>query len=206
MIKCGKCKELIQGKNFGVFDASTFVDLCSLACRVDFKETARRRRSGDADPGVTAAAKTSRPRKLSPAEIRKRARPTETDISKSIESQLIAAGLWNTRTQSGSIPIGKNFMQLCRPGTPDRIFAAGLHVWIEVKREGEKPMPIQAATHEQLKANGALVFVLDDPGDLSFILETLKTSADRLERIRKEIGILQIYCDAALRHGREQKK
>ena len=138
-------------------------------------------------------------RRPSRSEILRATRPKETDVSKAIADQLDAAGIWNTRTQSGTVPIAKGgFMRLCRQGTPDRIAVAGVHVWIEVKRPGGKPSPEQLATIEQLKANGALAFVIDDPTAVGVILAGLRDYARELAAIGNRVSDIQRAIDARL--------
>ena len=50
-----------------------------------------------------------------------------------------------------------------RKGYPDRILLSplGRMVWIEFKREGEKPAPIQAYVHSQLREMKFKVFTID---------------------------------------------
>ncbi len=47
---------------------------------------------------------------------------------------------------------------------PDRMFlgAGGTVLFIEFKREGEKPTPLQAALHARWRALGHRVYVIDD--------------------------------------------
>lgn len=147
-------------------------------------------------------------RKPSRADILKKIRPKETDISRSIGQQLDNAGVWNTRTQSGMLKLATgHVMKLCRPGTPDRIFVAGLPVWIEVKRPGAVATPEQLKAHAELRANGCLVFVLDDAADLDFILHGLANAAERIQIVRGLIMATQIEIDEAIhvnRAGRQK--
>jgi hypothetical protein len=51
-----------------------------------------------------------------------------------------------------------------RKGVPDLIVVKdGFHCWVEVKREGERLAPIQAAEHATLKSFGAKVFTAYTP-------------------------------------------
>jgi len=57
-------------------------------------------------------------------------------------------------------------------GVPDRIilFAGGRIAFVEVKRPGEKPRPLQLRWHGQLKALGFTVYVLDDEKQIPEII------------------------------------
>ncbi len=49
---------------------------------------------------------------------------------------------------------------------PDRMFlSGGVVLFIEFKREGEKPTPLQAALHARWRALGHRVYVIDDAVD-----------------------------------------
>ena len=50
-----------------------------------------------------------------------------------------------------------------RRGWPDRVFLYhGNVLFVELKRAGEKPEPLQEWTHQQLRNHGFEVFVIDD--------------------------------------------
>lgn len=51
-----------------------------------------------------------------------------------------------------------------RAAVPDRLFIApgGKVMFIEFKREGQKPTPAQAREHERLRAQGCWVWVIDN--------------------------------------------
>lgn len=182
-MNCGNCKQPFSGRNFGVvLRGGSVVDLCSTTCRAEY-------RNRPPDPATPKKALGSK-RKPTPSEIKRSLRPKETDVSASIASQLDGAGVWNTRVQSGSVKTATGYVRLAKPGTPDRVAAAGVPVWIEVKRSGEKPTADQLATHEKLKANGSLVFVVDDPADVPVILRGLrsfKPEIDVMSQIMREM-------------------
>ena len=73
-------------------------------------------------------------------------------------------------------------LKLVSPGTdgmPDRmILLPGCRIgFVEVKAPGKKPRALQVKRHEQLRALGFPVFVLDDPGQIpDIILEVEKWS------------------------------
>jgi hypothetical protein len=142
-------------------------------------------------------------RRLSRSEIKKALQPKERHVSKSIGEQLDGSGIWNSRTQSANVKLATGgYMRIGTPGTPDRIAAAGLHVWIEVKAPGKEATAEQAATIERLKANGALAFVLDDPRDLDSVLEYLKVYGPQIKTINAEIDRIQRTIDHAIANER----
>lgn len=57
-------------------------------------------------------------------------------------------------------------------GMPDRIvlLPKGIIAFVEVKRNGEKPRPLQEARHEMLRRLGFKVYVLDDEKQIHRIL------------------------------------
>ncbi|MEK4142112.1 VRR-NUC domain-containing protein [Paenibacillus sp. FSL L8-0696] len=48
-------------------------------------------------------------------------------------------------------------------GVPDRIIAlpGGLTVYVELKKPGEQPRPLQLKRHQELRERGHLVYVID---------------------------------------------
>ena len=76
----------------------------------------------------------------------------ERDIEQRIVSQVKAMGGWAVKLTS---PMNN--------GMPDRmtLFPGGQCVFIEVKRPGEMPTPIQLAVHRRLKSLGFDVLVVD---------------------------------------------
>ena len=60
-------------------------------------------------------------------------------------------------------------------GMPDRIllFPGGKLAFVEVKRHGQKPTPLQMARHGMLRKLGFLVYVLDAEEQIPGILETI---------------------------------
>lgn len=142
--------------------------------------------------------------KMSPAAIKKALRPAETTISKSIGNQLTGAGVWHTRTQSGVIKTQHGrMMHLCSKGTPDRFAACGLPIWIEVKRPGEKPTIDQQTVIKDLRDNGALVFVVDDPAAVRVILAGLAKHAVEISVVQKIVSQIQNEIDADIAATRQ---
>lgn len=63
-------------------------------------------------------------------------------------------------------------------GWPDRIVLLhdGKIGFVEVKAPGEKPRKLQIHRHDQLRALGYRVFVLDDAGQIGGILDEIQTT------------------------------
>lgn len=63
-------------------------------------------------------------------------------------------------------------------GWPDRIILLpdGKFGFVEVKAPGKEPRPLQVHRHEQLRALGYPVFVLDHPGQIGGILDEIQTA------------------------------
>jgi hypothetical protein len=59
-------------------------------------------------------------------------------------------------------------------GWPDRVVPLkdGRTLWIEIKRPGGKTTPLQDKVHEQLRARGHLVYVLDSKEGIDNVLGT----------------------------------
>jgi hypothetical protein len=102
-------------------------------------------------------------------------RERETSISKTIEDYLNVKKIFNIRVQSGAIQTKSgHWMRFAKKGTPDRLaILAGLAIFIEVKRIGEKPTPEQIAVHEDLRANGAIVIVAQRLEDVQTVIEKI---------------------------------
>ena len=88
---------------------------------------------------------------------------------KQIEQKLVKA----VKAEGGMCP------KLVCPGTdgmPDRmvLLPEGGIGFVEVKAPGKEPRPLQVKRHKELKALGHLVLVLDDPGEIPGIIETIK--------------------------------
>lgn len=63
-------------------------------------------------------------------------------------------------------------------GVPDRLvlLPGGKLAFVEVKREGEKPRPIQISRHKLLRKLGFKVYVLDSKKQIKEILNEIYTS------------------------------
>ena len=85
---------------------------------------------------------------------------------KQVEQRLVKA----VRAAGGICP------KLVSPGMdgmPDRLLLmpGGRMAFVEVKVPGKEPRPLQTHRHKQLRALGFPVFVLDNPEQVSWILE-----------------------------------
>lgn len=88
---------------------------------------------------------------------------------KQIEAKLISA----VKAEGGMCP------KLISPGTdgmPDRmvLLPEARIGFVEVKAPGQKPRPLQERRHAQLRDLGFIVFVLDDPEQISGIIAEVK--------------------------------
>lgn len=65
-------------------------------------------------------------------------------------------------------------------GMPDRLvlLPGGKCGFVEVKRHGEKPRPLQEARHGMLRRLGFKVYVLDDAGQISHVLKQMRGDAE----------------------------
>lgn len=63
-------------------------------------------------------------------------------------------------------------------GVPDRliILPPARYAFIEVKRPGAKPRPIQKVRHAQLQALGCHVYILDHPDQIPGIINEIQTT------------------------------
>lgn len=203
-IKCANCEsEFNERDNRGfITPKREVVDICSLPCRAEYRNriAANPKAAVKAgDDGRSPIARRARKPPSSPAAIAKAMRASERSVSASIAKELNDRGIWNTRTQSGQVKTASgHLMKLCRAGTPDRVFADGLNVWIEVKMKGEVPTVPQMEAIAELKRNGSLVFVIDDVIDFDRLLRILKNRLPIMHGLAKAIEDLQIEIDAEL--------
>ena len=63
-------------------------------------------------------------------------------------------------------------------GMPDRLvlLPGGKIAFVEVKRPGEKPRPLQESRHGMLRRLGFQVFVLDDEGQIGGIINAIQST------------------------------
>ena len=90
---------------------------------------------------------------------------------KTIERKLMQA----VKAQGGLAP---KFVSPGFDGMPDRIVLMpdGKIGFVEVKRHGEKPRPLQESRHGMLRRLGFQVFVLDDEGQIGGIIRELQST------------------------------
>ena len=63
-------------------------------------------------------------------------------------------------------------------GMPDRLvmFPGGRIAFVEVKKKGEKPRPLQLARHRLLRQLGFRVYILDDVAQIGGIIDEIQSS------------------------------
>ena len=85
---------------------------------------------------------------------------------KSIEQALVKS----VKQKGGICP---KFISPGFAGVPDRLvlMPGGRTAFVEVKRKGEKPRPLQKHVHKVLRGLGFKVYVLDDTKDIEKILK-----------------------------------
>ena len=92
-------------------------------------------------------------------------------LEKEIEKQLVV----ETKRMKG---LALKFTSPGFVGVPDRLvlLPKGKLAFVEVKREGEKPRPIQISRHKLLRKLGFKVYVLDSKKQIKEILNEIYTS------------------------------
>jgi hypothetical protein len=90
---------------------------------------------------------------------------------KTLERKLISA----VKALGGICP---KFTSPGTDGMPDRIviLPGGRIAFVEVKRHGEKPRPLQEARHGMLRNLGVKVFVLDDGEQIGGIIREIQSA------------------------------
>lgn len=103
-------------------------------------------------------------------------RPTEANVSKSIQQFLDSRRIYNDRLNSGKIKSVTQYFEkktgtwkeftrwifLCKKGTPDRFFImSGRIYFVEVKRPGGTLTADQVQRHKELRRAGAVVIFAD---------------------------------------------
>lgn len=81
---------------------------------------------------------------------------SETDLSKEIRDALNKIGIWSIRIASGTINVGKRWIRMSEPGTPD-ISLPGLGSWLEIKTPTGKLSEVQKEWHAKAAAEGVNV-------------------------------------------------
>lgn len=88
-----------------------------------------------------------------------------------IESKLVSA----VKSRGGICP---KFVSPGFDGMPDRVVLLphGKLGFVEVKRPGEKPRPLQIARHRLLRKLGFLVFVLDGEEQIGGMIDEIQSA------------------------------
>jgi len=92
-------------------------------------------------------------------------------LERDIEKQLVV----ETKRMKG---LALKFTSPGFVGVPDRLvlLPGGKLAFVEVKKEGEKPRPIQISRHKLLRKLGFKVYVLDSKKQIKEILNEIYTS------------------------------
>ena len=90
---------------------------------------------------------------------------------KTIEAKLV-------RTVKSMGGLAPKFVSPGFDGMPDRLvlLPAGKCGFVEVKRLGEKPRPLQETRHGMLRRLGFKVYVLDNAGQIGDVLREISTA------------------------------
>ena len=90
---------------------------------------------------------------------------------KALEQKLVKA----VKAAGGIAP---KFISPGLAGMPDRLvlLPGGKMAFIEVKRHGMKPRPLQLKRHETLRRLGFKVYVLDEQRQIEVILDEIQTT------------------------------
>lgn len=88
-----------------------------------------------------------------------------------IERKLVSA----VKSRGGICP---KFVSPGFDGMPDRVVLLphGKFGFVEVKRPGEKPRPLQIARHRLLRKLGFLVFVLDEEEQIGGMIDEIQSA------------------------------
>lgn len=94
-------------------------------------------------------------------------------LEKKIEQKLVKA----VKKEGGLCP---KFVSPGMDGMPDRLILmpGGRLAFVELKAPGKKPRPLQICRHEQLRALGFEVFVLDRAEDIPFLMTVFDILVD----------------------------
>ena len=71
--------------------------------------------------------------------------------------------------------ISLKFSSFTQTGYPDRVVLLpyGLSAWVELKSRGQRPRPLQRVRHDELRALGHPVYVIDSRTGVDKMLEEL---------------------------------
>lgn len=203
--KCAGCGFDVV-RNFGIVGAggAAVVPLCSPACRDAMRRTTRD--GGATEPPPSARARKPKRPARTPGEIKRALQPSESRISKTIRDEMSRTSAYSSRLQAGQLRIGKYNVNLCTPGTPDSIFADGVICFVEIKKAGKLPSAEQKRVQSDLRANGAVVFTVDNTDDYLFIKSELKANRGLTNRIAALVSDLQQIVDYKLENYKKGKE
>lgn len=189
---CFQCGGRITRPPVSFIQDETIYLFCIWNCKAEFKD------------GKPRTIRKSPPRKQSARDLERLRRPSETAIKTTIQNNFDILGLFNLRLNSGAIKaeyttkagIKKTrTIHLCKPGTPDNFALPGVPLFVEVKKPGEIPDETQKAVHVQIKHNGGLVIVADDPDQVAAALKVLADNKPIIDSIKGSIRLLQSEID-----------
>lgn len=111
----------------------------------------------------------------------------ESSLSSQIAEYLTKRGLWNERLNAGKIKtIFGSWLELCDKGTPDRItILRGQAVFIETKTFGKKPTREQLEKHEEIRASGGIVMVVNSYNDFVHRFNAIRAAIEKQARTHK---------------------
>ena len=92
-------------------------------------------------------------------------------LEKEVEKKLVTA----VQLMDG---VAVKFVSPGFAGMPDRLvlLPGGRMAFVEVKRPGEKPRPLQKARHRMLRKLGFKVYVLDSVEEIERIIDEIRTT------------------------------
>ena len=92
-------------------------------------------------------------------------------LEKEVEKKLVTA----VQMMDG---LAVKFVSPGYAGMPDRLvlLPGGRMAFVEVKRPGEKPRPLQKARHRMLRKLGFKVYVLDSVEEIERIIDEIRTT------------------------------
>lgn len=179
---------------------------CSDDCRREFIADYTREHFRCSGTPVIIPPATPKKASRSRGDLRRRDEASETKISKAIGDLLDYRVDWNSRIQSNKIKTASgHYVRGAKAGTPDRVAAAGLMLWLEVKKPGEQATPDQVKTMAALRANGSLTAVVESIDDVNAVLYFLDGWKPHISEINGKIKQMQDVIDDALEKRRKAR-
>jgi hypothetical protein len=104
-----------------------------------------------------------------------RQKPLESVVLRSIKAYLCARNIYHIRVNSGAITTKQGHrVQLAPEGSPDLFcLYKKTALFVETKREGEKPTPVQLAQHAFIRESGGQVVVATSIDDVKAALDKI---------------------------------